>query len=89
MELAPYGIRVITAAPGYTDVGWDKADPIHKAAPKIPLKRFAQPEEIAGIIAFLASDACAYMTGNCVTIDGGSLLPILPENDYKPMEELL
>lgn len=89
MELAPYGIRVITAAPGYTDVGWDKSDPIHRAAPKIPLKRFAQPEEIARIIAFLASDACAYMTGNCVTIDGGSLLPILPENDYEPMEELV
>lgn len=82
MELAPHNIRVITVAPGYTDVGWPAKDSIHLAAPKIPLKRFAHPDEIGNIIVFLASDACSYMTGNCVTIDGGALLPILPENDY-------
>lgn len=83
MELAPYGIRIITVAPGYTDVGWAENDPVHLASPKIPLKRFAEPEEMAKIIAFLTTDACAYMTGNCITIDGGALLPILPENDYE------
>lgn len=82
MELAPYGIRVITVAPGYTDVGWPKDHPVQLAKPRIPLKRFAEPAEIAKIVAFVASDACAYMTGNCVTVDGGALLPILPENDY-------
>ena len=82
MELAPYGIRVITVAPGYTDVDWPKNHPVQLAKPRIPLKRFAEPQEIAKIVAFLASDACSYMTGNCVTIDGGALLPILPENDY-------
>jgi len=82
MELAPYGIRVITVAPGYTDVGWPKEHPVHNAKDKIPMKRFAEPSEIAKIIAFLASDECAYMTGNCVTVDGGALLPILPENYY-------
>ena len=82
MELAPYGIRVITIAPGYTDVGWAEDHPIHLAKDKIPLKRFAEPAEMAKIIAFLASDECAYMTGNCITVDGGALLPILPENDY-------
>jgi NAD(P)-dependent dehydrogenase (short-subunit alcohol dehydrogenase family) len=82
MELAPYGIRVITVAPGYTDVDWPKDHPVQLAKPRIPLKRFAEPQEIAKIVAFLASDACSYMTGNCVTIDGGALLPILPENDY-------
>jgi len=82
MELAPYGIRVITIAPGYTDVDWPKDHPVQLAKPKIPLKRFAEPVEIAKIVAFAASDACAYMTGNCITIDGGALLPILPENDY-------
>ena len=82
MELAPHGIRVITVAPGYTDVGWSKDNPVHLAAEKIPLRRFAKPEEIAHIVCFLASDACSYMTGNCVTIDGGALLPILPENEY-------
>lgn len=82
MELAPHGIRVITVAPGYTDVDWPKDDPVHQAKARIPLKRFAEPAEIAEIISYLASDACRYMTGNCVTIDGGALLPILPENDY-------
>jgi NAD(P)-dependent dehydrogenase (short-subunit alcohol dehydrogenase family) len=82
MELAPYGIRVITVAPGYTDVNWPKDHPVQLAKPRIPLQRFAEPEEIAKIVAFLATDACSYMTGNCVTIDGGALLPILPENDY-------
>ena len=82
MELAPYGIRVITVAPGYTDVDWPKDHPVQLAKPRIPLKRFAEPQEIAKIVAFLASDACSYMTGNCVTIDGGAPLPILPENDY-------
>lgn len=86
LELAPYGIRVITIAPGYTDVEWPKDHPVHLAKPKIPLKRFAEPEEIARIIAFLASDACSYMTGNCITVDGGALLPILPENDYREEE---
>ena len=82
MELAPYGIRVITIAPGYTDVEWPKNHPVQLAKPRIPLKRFAEPEEIAQIVAFTASEACSYMTGNCITIDGGALLPILPENDY-------
>ena len=82
MELAPYGIRVITIAPGYTDVEWPKDHPVQLAKPKIPLKRFAEPEEIARIIAFVSSDACSYMTGNCITIDGGALLPVLTENDY-------
>lgn len=82
MELAPHHIRVITVAPGYTDVGWGEGSPIYEAADRIPLKRFAKPEEVASIIRFLASDACSYMTGNCVTIDGGALLPNLAENTY-------
>lgn len=91
MELARYGIRVITVAPGYTDVGWPKGDGIFNAAHKIPLGRFAAPEEVGKLVAYLASDEAAYMTGNCITIDGGALLPILPENylyDYDaPSEE--
>ncbi len=82
MELAPHGIRVVTIAPGYTDVDWPKDHPVQLAKPRIPLKRFAEPSEIAKILVFTASDACSYMTGNCITIDGGALLPILPENDY-------
>ncbi len=80
MELAPFGIRVVTVAPGYTDVGWEEGHPAYDSLPKLPFKRFCQPCEIANIVSFLASDACSYMTGNCITVDGGALLPIVPEN---------
>lgn len=82
MELAEYGIRVTTLSPGYTDVNWPKDHPIFNSMDKIPLKRFATPEEIAKIATFICSDSCSYMTGNCTVVDGGSLLPILPENTY-------
>jgi NAD(P)-dependent dehydrogenase (short-subunit alcohol dehydrogenase family) len=37
----------------------------------IPMKRHAQPEEVAALFAFLASPAAAYITGQCISIDGG------------------
>lgn len=80
-ELARYGIRVIAIAPGYTDVGWPSDNVIHEAKDKIPLKRFAEPKEIARVIRHLVSDEFSYMTGSCLDIDGGSLLPIVTEND--------
>lgn len=80
-ELARYGIRVIAVAPGYTDVGWPREDPVHEAKDKIPMKRFASPSEIARVIRRLASDEFAYMTGACLDIDGGALLPVVTEND--------
>lgn len=79
MELAPYNIRVLALAPGYTNV-WENDNPIQSVAERIPLRRFATPEEIADIVVFLASDKCAYMTGTRITIDGGALLPVVPEN---------
>ncbi len=81
LELAPYGIRVVAIAPGYTDVGWPKDNPIHEAADKIPLKRFAQTDEIAKVISHLVSEDYSYMTGSCLDIDGGALLPVITEND--------
>ncbi|MCK4789084.1 MAG: SDR family oxidoreductase [Desulfobacteraceae bacterium] len=80
-ELAHYGIRVVAIAPGYTDVGWPKDDPIQNARERIPLKRFAEPEEIAAVICRLVSDEFSYMTGTCLDIDGGALLPVVTEND--------
>lgn len=79
-ELAPYGIRVVAIAPGYTDVGWPLDNPIHDAKTKIPLRRFANTAEIAQVICRMVSDEFAYMTGSCLDIDGGALLPIVTEN---------
>ncbi len=88
MELAPRGVRVVVVQPGYTDVGWgegdswDKGDPIYKAEKKIPLGRFASCQEIADAIVFLASDKAGYITGAVLDIDGGALLPCVPENMF-------
>ncbi|WP_317855548.1 SDR family oxidoreductase [Chakrabartyella piscis] len=79
VELAPYGIRILSLAPGYTNV-WADDHPIQEVKDRILSKRFAAPEEIAEILVFLASEKCSYMTGTRVTVDGGALLPVVPEN---------
>ena len=82
MELAQYGIRVNAIAPGYTNIGWSSDDPIFEAKPRIPLKRFAEPFEIAHAVLFLESEHSGYITGECLKIDGGALLPVVPEYDF-------
>jgi NAD(P)-dependent dehydrogenase (short-subunit alcohol dehydrogenase family) len=46
-------------------------DRLKTRAKEIPLKRLGRPEEIAGVVVFLASERSSYMTGTCVTVDGG------------------
>ena len=82
LELAPFGIRVLTIQPGYTDVDWGEGNPIYLAKDRIPLKRFADAAEIAHAVAFLASEKAAYITGTTLTIDGGALLACVPENIF-------
>lgn len=82
LELAPHRIRVITLSPGYTDTGWGSSE-VHKLIrTKIPLGRFATPNEIASIIPVLDSERFSYATGCCFTIDGGALLPVVTENNF-------
>lgn len=76
LELAPYNITVNNIAPGaiHTPIDADvEADPEKMAAllKEIPLHRMGQPEEIAQLALFLASDASAYVTGSTYVIDGG------------------
>jgi 3-oxoacyl-[acyl-carrier protein] reductase len=73
-EVASRNITVNAVAPGFIITGMtDKLPPEKKEATlaMIPLQRFGQPEEIAELVAFLASERAGYITGQAITIDGG------------------
>lgn len=82
IDLAQYGIRVNAVAPGMTRTPlyeeWlaglaDPAAEAERVASAIPLGRIATPGDVAATVAFLASDAAAYLTGVSVPVDGGYL----------------
>jgi len=78
VELAPHGITVNNIGPGAIDTPLDKPtkdDPekLKTLLGEIPLGRLGQPEEVAKLAVFLASDAAAYITGSTYFIDGGML----------------
>jgi 3-oxoacyl-[acyl-carrier protein] reductase len=73
-EVAPYNIRVNVIAPGFinTDMVSSLREDIKKEIiDNIPIKRFGEPEEVAGVCVFLASDEANYITGEVIKIDGG------------------
>jgi NAD(P)-dependent dehydrogenase (short-subunit alcohol dehydrogenase family) len=76
IELGPVGIRVNAVAPGVVDTAlWAKNKQIPGVVETIegqtPLRRWGQPEDIADVIAFLASDAGRFVTGEIIAVDGG------------------
>jgi NAD(P)-dependent dehydrogenase (short-subunit alcohol dehydrogenase family) len=75
-DLGKYGIRVNAIGPGWVETGMTKAlrenEERYKAiSDRIPLGRWAVPEDLAGLAVFLASEASAYITGQVIFIDGG------------------
>lgn len=79
-ECGPMGVRVNALLPGLTDTRFASAL-IHSADPavkerisRIPLGRYAQPDEMSGAILYFASPASGFATGGCLTVDGGFLV---------------
>ncbi len=77
-ELGPKGIRVNALLPGLTDTKFASAmtenqEYMKRVIPQIPLGRVAQPDEMSGMILFLASPAASYVSGGAFVVDGGIL----------------
>jgi 3-oxoacyl-[acyl-carrier protein] reductase len=73
VELGPHGICVNAVAPGYTDTEASRtiADVSKYDTSKTPLKRLETPEDLVGVVAFLASDDSNFITGQTILVDGG------------------
>ena len=76
-ELASRNIQVNSIAPGFVETSMtEKLTPQQREAllTMIPMKRTAQPEEIAGVVVFFASPAARYITGQVLCVDGGLVI---------------
>jgi len=76
VELAPHNIRVNAVAPGYvltemTKRGLSTSEWVKLWEEMTPMRRFAEPSEVAYTMLFLASDAASYVTGSILLVDGG------------------
>jgi NAD(P)-dependent dehydrogenase (short-subunit alcohol dehydrogenase family) len=88
VEFAPYKITINAICPGFVMTSlWDRMLPRYAAKKniplekvkeyilgKIPLGRFCQPEDVAGVAAFLASDDADYITGEAINVSGGVIM---------------
>jgi NAD(P)-dependent dehydrogenase (short-subunit alcohol dehydrogenase family) len=78
LEVAGTGVRVNVVAPGTTDTGMlnrftNTSENKEALVSTVPVKRTAAPEEIAHVIAFVASANVSYMTGASIPVDGGMI----------------
>lgn len=70
-ELGPYGITVNVVAPGWIPVERHTGLAVDDYVAEVPVGRIGSPRDVAAVVAFLASDEAAYMTGQRVTVNGG------------------
>jgi acetoacetyl-CoA reductase len=75
LEMARHGITVNTVSPGYLRTKMVEAVPSEvmngKILPQIPMGRLGEPDEIAGLVAYLVSEDAGFMTGSNIAINGG------------------
>ncbi|MFJ6215881.1 SDR family NAD(P)-dependent oxidoreductase [Streptomyces sp. NPDC092296] len=90
VELAPHGITVNSLAPGMVATPIDGEFPFDREAfeaayrARIPLGRYAEPQECTGALLLLASDAGSYLTGSRIVVDGGVLADQMPRTRFMP-----
>ena len=70
-ELARENITVNAVAPGLIETEMTRAAPVAEIVKQIPMARIGRAEEVAALVAFLASDQAAYITGQVIGINGG------------------
>ena len=78
LELSPFNILVNSIAPGYVNTDminqYNSKKELEKIKEVIPLKRFAEPDEVGELVKFLSSEKNSYITGQIIPIDGGYVL---------------
>jgi NAD(P)-dependent dehydrogenase (short-subunit alcohol dehydrogenase family) len=77
LELGPKGVRVNAICPGlvrteFARALWDNEEAVTRFNEQTPLRRLGEPEDLKGVAVFLASDASAYITGQALTVCGGT-----------------
>lgn len=90
-EWAPHGIRVNAVAPGPIEASpgaarqlWSSPAAIDRITATIPLKRWGRPEEVADAVAFLAAPQSGFITGEILTVDGGTWIGKGPYGFIEP-----